>query len=131
MPKLLYIDSSAFIRRVFGADGADTVDAAIARYIRRGATVVSSRLLWLETRRVSVRERLLGNDVDAIVSANLAAVTRLPMTEEVWAGAYAIAQHVKTLDSIHVATCQLAAADLLTFDANMRAVAEAVGIHVV
>ena len=129
MPLLLYVDSSAFLRRVFGDEGADVVDKAVARYLRRGATVVSGRLLWLEARRVSVRERLLGNDVEDVVTANLAAVTELPFTDQIWAGAHAIEQHVKTLDSIHLATCQAAGADLLTFDGTMRTVAEAIGIR--
>lgn len=42
---LLYIDGSALLRRVLGADGADLVDAAVAEYRGRGGHIVSSRLL--------------------------------------------------------------------------------------
>jgi predicted nucleic acid-binding protein len=131
VPELLYVDTSAFLRRMFGADGADAVDRAVVNRRRRGGTVVSSRLLWLEARRVGTREALLGNDVTDVITANLAGVARLPMTEEVWSGAEAIAQHIKTLDSLHLATCELVGADLMTFDEAMRNVATARGIRLV
>lgn len=125
---LLYLDSSAFLRRVFGADGADTVDALSARFIADGGRVVSGRLLWLEARRVTVRERQLGNDILAAVEANLASVDRLPLTDDVWNAAHAIETHVKTLDSLHLATCSVVDAHLLSFDAQMLAAASALGI---
>ena len=128
MPQLLYLDSSAFLRRVFGAEGADTVDQLVARYTAEGGNVVSGRLLWLEARRVAIRERQLGNDIESEVEANLACVDRLPLTDDVWNAAHAIETHVKTLDSLHLATCSVVDAHLLSFDTEMLAAATALGI---
>lgn len=128
--RLLYLDTSAFLRRVFDAEGADIVDAAVNDYCGRGGAVVSSRLLWLEARRVAVREALLGNDIAAATEMNLSGVAKLPVTEEIWESAAAIGQHIKTLDSLHLASCEVARADLLTFDHTMRSVARAHGVNV-
>lgn len=131
MPELLYVDTSAFLRRVFGADGADLVDRAVAGCLSRGGHPVSSRLLWLEARRVGIREQLLGNDVRAVIEANLDGVGKLPVTDEVWSGAEAIGEHIKTLDSLHLATCEIVEAELVTFDRTMRMVARSRGIRTV
>ncbi|MCL2781448.1 MAG: PIN domain-containing protein [Actinomycetia bacterium] len=131
MALLLYLDSSAFLRRAFGHAGTAVVDTAVADYRARGGAVVSSRVLWLEARRVAIRETLLGNDVAEPVERQLDTVEKLPMTEDVWQRAAAIEQHIKTLDALHLATCELIGAELLTFDATMRAVALARGVPLV
>lgn len=128
MPPALYIDTSAFLRRVLSSDDLDRVDATAASYTARGTEVVSSRLLRLEALRVSIREQLRGNDIHDVVHADLVTITQLPVTDEVWALAESIEQHLKTLDSLHLATCELIGADLLTFDHTMRAVAQQRGI---
>lgn len=90
---------------------------------------MSSRLLWLEARRVVVRERQSGNDIASVVEQNLAAIERLPLTEDVWNRAQAIETHVKTLDSLHLATCALVDATLLSFDLQMQKAATAMGLR--
>lgn len=130
MSDLLYVDASAFLRRVLNADGADAIDAVIARYADGGGKVVSSRMLWLEARRVTVRERHDGNDIAEVVEENLAGIERLPVTEDIWGLAHAIEAHVRTLDSLHLATCAAVDAHLLSFDAQMRTAATAMGLQV-
>ena len=100
------------------------------RQVADGGELVSSRLLHLEARRIYVREHLLGaRHASAIV--DLAAEIRgLPVTDEVWEGAAAIDRHVRTLDSIHLATCHLIGADLLSSDASMVEAARHLGITV-
>ncbi len=130
MTEPLYLDASAFLRRVDAddTDAINAIDAVVTRYRESGGRVVSSRLLWLEARRVTVRERQVGNDISGVVERNLATVDRLPLTEDVWDRAHAIDTHVKTLDALHLATCALVGGVLLSFDAQMRAAAVAMGI---
>lgn len=95
----------------------------------RGGLFVSSRLLHLEVRRVEVREHLAGGDVSLL--GDLAAqIAALPVTDEVWSAAHAIEHHARTLDALHLATCQLVGATLLTTDDSMAELAPALGIAV-
>jgi predicted nucleic acid-binding protein len=125
---LLYLDSSALLRRALRQPGGEDVLRVTRAWIDQGGQVASSRLLWLEARRVAVRERFLGRPVADAVDAALDRVVALPLNEDVWSGAHSIEQHVKTLDALHIATCQLAEATLLTFDTGMRKVAESLAI---
>lgn len=127
--RLLYLDSSAFLARLLAQDPDGLIDATLRSANDEGARVVASRLLWLEAARVAVRERLAANDIDDVVAANLAGIDRLPVTETVWTEAAAISQHVKTLDAIHLATCQLVGASLLSLDGRMCSVAVDMGIE--
>jgi len=127
--KLLYIDSSAFLRRILRHEGSALVDAALVRHSTApGGRVVSSRLLALESRGVAVRVKQNGNDISATVAANLDTIDILPLTEDVWTRASAIEQHIKTLDALHLATCLIVGADLLTLDKNMALVASSLGL---
>lgn len=78
-----------------------------------------------------MREKLLGNDFGDVIAASVLGVEKLPVTAEVWAAAAAITQHIKTLDALHLATCELVAADLITFDRTMREIAQGRGVRVV
>jgi predicted nucleic acid-binding protein len=129
-PRLLYVDSSALLRRVLDHPDAGAIDAAMGACLDGGGAVVSSRLLWLESRRVAVREALSGNDISAALGATLAGIVRLPLDDEVWGAAMRIEAQIKTLDSLHVATCAVAEATMLSFDATMRRVAAAEGCAV-
>lgn len=127
-PEVLYLDSSALLCRALGQPGAENVVRTTGVWLDLGGIIASSRLLWLEARRVSVRERALGKPVGDAVAAALDRIVSLPMSDDVWSGAHAIEQHVTTLDALHLATCQLAGATLLSFDEQMNSVANSLGI---
>jgi uncharacterized protein len=122
----LYVDSSSLLTLVLGQTGSADLRARIASWEDEGGEITSSRLLWLEARRVVIRERLAGNDFAAIAEDALARVQQVPVTDEVWEHAAAIEQHVRALDAIHLATCELIGATLLTagLDQTIGAVAE-------
>lgn len=123
----LYVDTSAVLAVALGEADGPRVQDAIATHAERGADVVSSRLLALEVRRVEVRERSAGRDARQLV-AYAAAIRSLPLDEEVWRQAAAIELHLKTLDSLHLATCAVAGATLLTLDRTMGSVAASIGV---
>jgi predicted nucleic acid-binding protein len=127
---LLYIDSSVLLTVALRQHGHEAVRATLSNAQAQGMTAVSSRLLWLEARRVIVREQLEGDDVAADVDEALATIGALPLTEDVWQRALSLEQHVKSLDALHVATCELVGATLLTarLDGGIRSMAEARGI---
>lgn len=130
MAHLLYVDSSVLLTVALSQIGWETVAATLDQAQDDGYGLASSRLLWLEAARVATRERLLGSDVAGVLDENLKFVDQLPITEEIWDRAASIEQHVKTLDAIHLATCELAEATLATvgLDGAMRRAAEARGV---
>lgn len=129
MLDLLYIDTSAVLDRALKQKRHREIAAAMRDHGRGGGRLVASRLMHLEARRAYVRERLRGFDVSAIIEL-ADQVIPLPVTEDVWAGAHAIDQHAKTLDALHLSTCKLVAATLLSTDAPMLQAAAVVGIAV-
>jgi uncharacterized protein len=129
MTRPLYVDTSALLRRVLNKDEAAAIDQLLREQRAADGAIVSSRLLWLEARRAAVRERSQGNDITTVLEQNLQTVQLLPMTDAVWERAFAIETHVKTLDSLHLATCALVDATLMSFDAQMRAAALAMGVR--
>ncbi len=124
---MIYIDTSAFLDRMLGQNNHVEITTVLKRAERASEPTVSSRLLQLEARRVQVRESL---DPD-LVQANVDRVHLLPMTEEVWQGAFKIESHVRTLDALHLATCSVVQARLMTSDVQMAQVADDLGIDVV
>jgi predicted nucleic acid-binding protein len=128
MSGILYLDSSALLQRALDQPGADTVDRHVETWLQAGATLASSRLLWLESRRTIVRERLMGNEIAYGLEPLLTTLVSLPVSDDVWAAAYSIESHVGTLGALHIATCQLAGATLLTFEIGMRRAAESLGV---
>lgn len=127
MPELLYVDSSAFLDRALKQKRYRTVAAKMSAHVRAGGALVSSRLIGLEARRVQVRVEIEGADASSI--PRLArAIQQLPLTDEVWQAAAAIDRHIRTLDSLHLATCRLVEATLLSTDAHVREVAQYLGV---
>ncbi|HEY3737391.1 MAG TPA: PIN domain-containing protein [Jatrophihabitans sp.] len=131
MADLLYVDTSALLRRALGHSDSERVARLTRDVVERGGLLVSSRLLWLEVRRTLVRERLSGNDISGGVTEALAYISELRVTDQVWDAAHAIEAHIRTLDALHVATCLVAGAALLSFNQNMRSVARTLGVAVV
>ncbi len=130
MSKLLYLDSSSFLTLLLQQGDHARVEASVDTHQSAGGRICSSRLLWLEAARVGIREHIAGRDLRDLITTNLKPLDRMPVTEDVWALAAGIQQHVRTLDAIHLATCELAGATLLTpgLDNNIHQVAKARGI---
>lgn len=130
VPKLIYLDTSSFLTLLLGQEGGGPVRSTLRNAEEAGATLVSSRLLWLEAQRVTVREGLVGNDIRAAVAQHLAPIEQMPLTDDVWVRAAGIEQHVKTLDALHLATCELLGAELLaaSLDSGIARVAAARGV---
>ncbi len=130
MAERLYVDSSVLVTIALSQTGWETVAETLGQAQDDGYRLASSRLLWLEAVRVATRERLIGNNIDAVLDENLNFVDQLPITETVWERAATIEQHLKTLDAIHLATCEIAGATLATVgvDGAMRRVAQARGV---
>jgi predicted nucleic acid-binding protein len=126
----LYLDSSSLLVWMLAQPGQETVRSRIEEWLSGGGRLVSSRLLGLEVRRVLVRDRLAQNPLPSGHQAVLELVAQLPVTEEVWERASAIEQPVRALDAIHLATCELVGATLLTagLDQTINDVALARGI---
>ncbi len=116
----LYVDSSSLLVLVLSQPGYEGVWARMEAWLSAGGQIVSSRLLGLEVRRVCVREHLVGNDLPSASQSVLELVAQLPISEEVWERAAAIDQHVRTLDAIHLATCELVGATLLNASLDRR-----------
>ncbi len=55
----------------------------------------------------------------------------LPLTDEVWSAAHDIEADVRTLDALHLATCALVEARLLTSDIRMAVVTHQIGVPTV
>ena len=132
----LYIDTSTLVR-LSGVErpGHPSLTTLVDGYLDNGGRLVSSEILRLEVRRVAVRIINSGHDASALL-ASLAAVTDLrAFDSEVRTRAWAITQTIKTLDSIHVATCALLRDEgldiaMATSDLTMRSVAQALGLAV-
>lgn len=92
-------------------------------------TLVSSRLLQTELTRVLRRE---GQPVSERAEV-LDYVGGIPVSEPILATAEAITEHVKTLDSIHLASALALGSDVVvaTHDANMKRVAEVLGLRTI
>ncbi len=128
----VYVDTSSMIRMALGHRDGEELRGRLRAARAGGATTVSSRLLGLESERTAVREELDGHVAEATSIREAARSVRLlPLSEDVWRRASAIRRHIKTLDSLHVATCSFVPdCGLLTSDVTMRSVAETLGIRV-
>jgi hypothetical protein len=74
----LYIDASSLLVLILGQTGHADVQAHVVSWEKAGGNVVSSRLLWLEVRRVVIRERLAGNDFPPVAEDSLSRIKQVP-----------------------------------------------------
>lgn len=118
-----YLDSSVALHALLPAG-----DPRAAHWLAqtwRSAAVYSSTLLEVELVRTLRRDGLAIERV-AEVTEHL---TSLRLSDQVLRAAAAIEPHIRTLDAIHLATCDLLGPDavLVTHDARMAQVAREVG----
>ncbi|MDQ6525025.1 PIN domain-containing protein [Nocardioides sp. LHD-245] len=120
------LDTSIAVHALLGTPAAekwfDTVTAD------PGDLVVSSRILRSEPTRVLGREGIAVLERDAVLDH----VATVLLTEGILTGAEAIADHVKTLDAVHLASAIACGADtvVVTHDQSLRAVAAGLGFRV-
>lgn len=121
-----YLDTSVAVHALLGSAAAETwFDGVTAVPEHR---VVSSRILRTELTRVLRREELPVVKRDEVL--NHVALVRL--TEGILAGAESIADHVKTLDAIHLSSALAIGADtiVVSHDVTLLAVAEGLGFEI-
>lgn len=124
----VYLDTSALARVMLGEPDGPAILTALDRV----DTIVSSRLLDVELRRVALREQIDGD----VVSRWLAAVALVPVERRLLDAAGRIGPiTVTTLDAVHLACAvDLAEAGLIgavmTFDNQLAAGARSHGLEV-
>ncbi len=125
--KLVYMDTSAFVKLVVAEPETESLIAALAPETR----MVASEILEVEAVRAARRAR--GQDVANNARVQLAGVRLLPLTAQVRRRASVLdPDTLRSLDAIHLAT----ALDLgerldclYVYDARMTAAAEALGLR--
>jgi uncharacterized protein len=123
----VYLDTSALGRVVLDEPDADAIGAALSAF----DTVVSSRLLRIELRRLGLRTGIADDEIEAW----LAGVALVPLDDAVLAAAETIAPaSVASLDAIHLATALLLSEHvtaIMTFDARLAEGAREHGLAVI
>jgi len=124
---LVYVDSSALIKRVVTEAESDTLEQVLHEHIDEHDVLVSSSLAWVEVGR-ALRSRLDGEDHDAVNDAigdALSGIAERLIAADVVGLARRIGPTVvRSLDAIHLATAILLDADVvLTYDDRFAAAA--------
>jgi predicted nucleic acid-binding protein len=123
----IYLDTSVLLHAILGTDAtAYRWFADVCEQER----LVSSRLLRLEIERVMHREAL---DANKVAEPFLQRIALISIDDAILAAAGTIPEHIKTLDSIHLATLLRSDPEmkLATHDRNMIRVAASLGIKVI
>ncbi|HUP22087.1 MAG TPA: type II toxin-antitoxin system VapC family toxin [Thermoanaerobaculia bacterium] len=132
----VYLDSSAILRPVLESG----LSPAVERRIAEADVLVTSRLSLVETARVFLRVRLLGEHPEAVVVDAERSVQDLWRRCEIWeltrevcerAELVAPRSAIRSLDALHLATFALARRELeglafLTVDARLSTAADVV-----
>lgn len=121
-----YVDASVVVHAVLPW-GHERAPRWLDSLTGQGDVAVSSTLLLLEVTRALRRERL-----DVSLARTVSGTVELVSIDDgILRAAGAIEPHVKSLDAIHLATCQLLGANVTvaTHDAAMRQVAQQLGLE--
>lgn len=122
-----YLDTSVAVHALFGTKSAERwFDGVTADPEHK---LVSSRILRTELTRVIRRENLPVIKRDEVIDH----VALVRLNEGILASAESIADHVRTLDAIHLASALAIGADtvVVTHDANLKTVATNLGFETV
>ena len=124
---IVYVDSSALIKRVVADPESEALDLALAGHVADQDVLVSSSLAWVEV------ERALRSIVSADLRFDVGESARVAMSgiaeRVVGADVVSLARRIeppvlRTLDAIHLATAVLLDADLvITYDDRLTAAA--------
>lgn len=127
---VLYVDTSALMKRAVSEVGSAEVQAAMATRSASGDLVVASSLAWLELWRGL---RRLGQvDVARGVDDACAGVEEFPLDDAVLHQARAVGGlGLRSLDAVHLASAEMVGADaIMTFDGRLSAASRSIGIDV-
>ncbi|MFD4421310.1 type II toxin-antitoxin system VapC family toxin [Agromyces sp. NPDC058484] len=129
---LIYVDSSALLKRVLAEAESTAVDAATHAAVQAGTTIASSTLAWIEVSR-ALRSRLDTTDPRLIArlgDSALSGVQEAPITPDVAAVARRIGPPtLRSLDAIHLATATLLEADeVWAYDRRLLDAADGLGL---
>ena len=124
---IVYVDSSALIKRVVAEPESEGLDLALAGHVADQDVLVSSSLAWVEV------ERALRSIVSADLRFDVGESARVAMSgiaeRVIGADVVSLARRIeppvlRTLEAIHLATAVLLDADLvITYDDRLTAAA--------
>lgn len=125
---ILYVDSSALLKRVVVEDESSAVRALLRERHLAGDLLMASSLAWLEVWR-SLRRAAVA-DVEEVVTAALSGVAEYTLDEAVLQRARRVgADELRSLDAIHLASAIAVGADaILTYDTRLAGAATSVGL---
>lgn len=128
---MLYVDSSALLKRVFAESESDEVRAIIAQRQAAADIVVSSELAWLEVSRALRRAGV--DQVDHYVDLACSGIARHRLDSAVLDRARRVGPpQIRSLDAIHLAAAvALVADEILTFDHRLAEAANALGVRAI
>lgn len=110
---LVYIDSSALLKRSIEEPESETLERTLAEYVESDVSLVSSSLAWIEVSRALLRvdsgANPGGDDVIAeAIDDALAGIAERPIDDSVIAIARRTQpRRLRSLDAIHLATALL------------------------
>ncbi len=129
----VYVDSSALLKRVFAEDESRALNAALTKYVRVDAALVTSSLAWVEVTRAARAHAAAAGapvNVDELADIALSGVLEKPVSAEVIALARRLGPPVlRSLDALHLATALLVDANVLVaYDLRLLAATAEHGI---
>lgn len=131
---LIYLDSSALVKRVLDEAASPQLAARLEELERGGNELLTSTLSWVEvTRALKSRCERLGLDsLEGRDAQALSGIAGFPVSYEVIALARRIGpQSLRSLDAIHCATATLVDADMiLAYDERLLRSAKQIGLAV-
>lgn len=127
---ILYVDTSAILKRVIAEPESDAVRSLLRRADAAGDLLTASALAWIEVWRAL--RRAGGVDVDAASQSALAGIAEFPLDDVTLTRARRIgSDELRSLDAIHLASAMAVNADsVVTYDVRLAAAAGSVGIAV-
>lgn len=128
---MLYVDSSALLKRVFAEPESDGVRDSLAQRQALGDVIVASELAWLEVARALRRAEV--DDVDDYVRLACSGVARHPLNAAILDRARRVGpSRIRALDAIHLAAAvALGADEMLTLDHRLAAAARSLGVKAI
>lgn len=127
---ILYVDTSAVLKRVVNEAESTAVTVALRERADAADLVIASSLAWLEVWR-SLR-RLRHGDVETGTRRAMSGVDVFPLDARVLEAARGVGDDsLRSLDAIHLVSAVMAGAHaMLTFDSRLADAARSSGIEV-
>lgn len=131
---IVYVDSSALLKRVLSEPQSEAVADALQSHAEKRDLLTASSLAWVEVARSLRRagELAPGRDLRTAFVGAVSGIAELPLDDEVLTSARSVGGHLlRTLDAIHLASALIGGAEIvMTFDDRLAAAAAAMGLEV-